>query len=35
MWPRSSIPHVAVGGEQVLAVEACLADFLQRADGLG
>ena len=27
--------HVAVDGEQVLAVEACLADFLQRADGLG
>ena len=27
--------HVAVDAEQVLAVEACLADFLQRADRLG
>src|SRR5215210_4891833 len=27
--------HVAVDGEQVLAVEACLLYFLQRADGLG
>src|SRR6476661_2959333 len=27
--------HVAVDGEQVLAVETCLADFLQRAHRLG
>ena len=27
--------HVAVDAEEVLAVEACLADLLQRADGLG